>query len=56
MENANGQLINYNIVGYIAIFFSLFCIPLAKRIKVVDTDVPSVSLRDPDKLKVEEIK
>jgi MFS family permease len=34
-ENATGQLVNFNIVGYIAIFFSILCIPLAARIKVV---------------------
>jgi predicted MFS family arabinose efflux permease len=37
-ENINGELINFNIVGYIAIVFSLLCIPLIRRIKVVDTD------------------
>ncbi|MCH7402656.1 MFS transporter [Belliella kenyensis] len=35
-ENATGQLVNFNIVGYIAIFFSLLCIPLIRRIKVID--------------------
>ncbi|MBN3522086.1 MFS transporter [Algoriphagus lutimaris] len=34
-ENAAGELTNFNIVGYVAIFFSLLCIPLARRIKVV---------------------
>lgn len=34
-EDAEGHLINYNVVGYIAIFFSLICIPLAARIKIV---------------------
>ncbi|NVK48312.1 MAG: MFS transporter [Cyclobacteriaceae bacterium] len=34
-ENAAGQLTNYNIVGYLAIAFSLLCIPLARRVKVV---------------------
>jgi predicted MFS family arabinose efflux permease len=34
-ESVSGELINYNIVGYIAIFFSLLCIPLARRIKIV---------------------
>lgn len=34
-ENALGQLTNFNLVGYIAIFFSLLCIPLARRVKVV---------------------
>ncbi|SNS06149.1 Predicted arabinose efflux permease, MFS family [Belliella buryatensis] len=37
-ENINGELINYNYVGYIAIVFSLLCIPLIRRIKVVDTE------------------
>ncbi|MCH7415834.1 MFS transporter [Belliella sp. R4-6] len=35
-ETANGELINFNVVGYIAIVFSLLCIPLIRRIKVVD--------------------
>lgn len=34
-ESATGQLTNFNLVGYIAIFFSLLCIPLARRVKVV---------------------
>lgn len=34
-ENAAGELTNFNLVGYLAIFFSLLCIPLARRIKVV---------------------
>ncbi|HAZ24309.1 MAG TPA: MFS transporter, partial [Algoriphagus sp.] len=34
-ENAAGELTNFNLVGYIAIFFSLLCIPLARRVKVV---------------------
>lgn len=34
-ERASGELTNYNIVGYLAIFFSLICIPLARRIKIV---------------------
>lgn len=37
-ENINGELVNYNIVGYIAIVFSLLCIPLIRRIKVVDIE------------------
>jgi predicted MFS family arabinose efflux permease len=40
-ENAQGELLHYNIVGYLAIFLSLLCIPLAKRIKVVDLDAVS---------------
>jgi predicted MFS family arabinose efflux permease len=43
-EGVNGELVNYNIVGYLAIFFSIVCIPLARRIKVVDTDKPLVVL------------
>ncbi len=34
-ENAAGELTNYNLVGYIAIGFSLLCIPLARRVKIV---------------------
>ncbi len=34
-ENEFGQLTNFNIVGYLAIFFSILCIPLARRVKVV---------------------
>ncbi|MEK0441338.1 MAG: hypothetical protein RL403_316 [Bacteroidota bacterium] len=34
-ENELGQLTNFNYVGYLAIFFSLLCIPLARRIQVV---------------------
>jgi predicted MFS family arabinose efflux permease len=34
-ENELGQLTNFNIVGYLAIFFSILCIPLARRVKVV---------------------
>ncbi|SEG42234.1 MFS transporter [Algoriphagus boritolerans] len=34
-ENELGQLTNFNIVGYLAIFFSVLCIPLARRVKVV---------------------
>lgn len=34
-ENELGQLTNFNIVGYLAIFFSLLCIPLARRVNVV---------------------
>ncbi len=34
-ENEFGQLTHFNIVGYLAIFFSLLCIPLARRVKVV---------------------
>ncbi|MDF2157525.1 MFS transporter [Algoriphagus sp. CAU 1675] len=34
-ENELGQLTNFNLVGYLAIFFSILCIPLARRVKVV---------------------
>lgn len=34
-ENELGQLTNFNIVGYLAIFFSILCIPLARRVKVI---------------------
>jgi predicted MFS family arabinose efflux permease len=34
-ENAAGELTNYNVVGYIAIVFSLLCIPIARRITIV---------------------
>jgi predicted MFS family arabinose efflux permease len=34
-ENALGQLTNFHLVGYLAIFFSLLCIPLAKRVSIV---------------------
>lgn len=34
-ESATGELTNYNIVGYIAIFFSLLCIPIARRVKII---------------------
>jgi predicted MFS family arabinose efflux permease len=34
-ENAAGELTNYNVVGYIAIVFSLLCIPIARRVKIV---------------------
>lgn len=34
-ENAVGELTNYNVVGYIAIVFSLLCIPIARRVKIV---------------------
>jgi predicted MFS family arabinose efflux permease len=39
-EGAGGELLHYNIVGYLAIFLSLLCIPLARRIKVIDIDEP----------------
>ena len=53
VEGGGGVLLNFNIVGYLAIFFSLLCIPLARRIKVVDTDEPSVNIEFPESLEVE---
>jgi predicted MFS family arabinose efflux permease len=35
-EGINGELLHYNYVGYIAIFLSVICIPLARRIRVID--------------------
>lgn len=43
-EGAGGELLHYNIVGYLAIFLSLLCIPLARRIQVVDIDQIETSL------------
>lgn len=34
-EGMNGELINYNIVGYIALLLSVLCIPLSRRIKSI---------------------
>lgn len=34
-ENASGQLTNFHIVGYLAVFFSLLCIPLARRVRII---------------------
>ncbi|WP_339924799.1 MFS transporter [uncultured Cyclobacterium sp.] len=36
VENTAGKLQNFGYIGYIAIVISLLCIPLIKRIKVVD--------------------
>ncbi|WP_194776289.1 MFS transporter [Pararhodonellum marinum] len=47
-EGISGELVNYEVVGYIAVVLSLLCIPLARRIKVVDTGDPDVIL-DPAK-------
>jgi hypothetical protein len=44
VEGEGGILLNFNFVGYLAIFFSLLCIPLARRIKVVDVGEASVKL------------
>ncbi|WP_291788592.1 MFS transporter [Cecembia sp.] len=46
-EGINGELVNYNIVGYIAIFLSLLCIPLSRRIKVIDTDAVQDTVNQP---------
>lgn len=35
-EGVNGELVNFEKVGYIAIVLSLLCLPLIRRIKVVD--------------------
>ncbi|MGY6521406.1 MAG: MFS transporter [Mongoliitalea sp.] len=35
-EGVNGELLNFEKVGYIAIVLSLLCLPLIRRIKVVD--------------------
>jgi hypothetical protein len=51
-EGLNGELLNYNIVGYIAIILSILCIPLARRIKVIDTDEPLVSLKEKSEIEV----
>ncbi|EPR68664.1 MFS transporter [Cyclobacterium qasimii] len=39
VENAAGELQNFGYIGYIAIIISLLCIPLIRRIKVVDTSM-----------------
>ncbi|AFL84499.1 arabinose efflux permease family protein [Belliella baltica DSM 15883] len=52
-ENINGELVNYNIVGYIAIVFSLLTLPLIRRIKVVDTEaIVSVAESETNKIKL----
>lgn len=52
-EGIDGKLENYDIVGYFAIVLSLLCIPLARRIKVIDTGEPEVVLESPTGLVVE---
>ncbi|PRY84572.1 MFS transporter [Mongoliibacter ruber] len=49
-ENASGELVNFEIIGYIAIVFSLLCIPLIRRIKVIDTEavVAVAQVEQPD--------
>lgn len=37
-EGVNGELLNFEKVGYIAIVLSLLCLPLIRRIKVVDVE------------------
>jgi MFS family permease len=36
VEGTGGKLLNFEYIGYIAIVISLLCIPLIRRIKVVD--------------------
>lgn len=36
VEGTGGKLLNFEVIGYIAIVISLLCIPLIRRIKVVD--------------------
>ncbi|WP_375584653.1 MFS transporter [Cyclobacterium xiamenense] len=38
VEGADGRLMNFEWVGYLAILLSLLCIPLIRRIQVVDTE------------------
>lgn len=38
VEGVNGELVNFEKVGYIAIVLSLLCLPLIRRIKVVDVE------------------
>jgi predicted MFS family arabinose efflux permease len=55
-EGINGELVNYDIVGYFAIVLSLLCIPLARRIKVIDLDDPEVILASSTEPIVEKVK
>jgi predicted MFS family arabinose efflux permease len=55
VEGNGGALMNFNIVGYLAIFFSLLCIPLARRIKVVDIGEIVVDLNESNDFEVEKI-
>jgi predicted MFS family arabinose efflux permease len=52
-EGVNGELLNYDTVGYFAIVLSLLCIPLARRIKVIDTDDAAVKLDSETELIIE---
>jgi hypothetical protein len=54
-EGINGELVNYDIVGYFAIVLSLLCIPLARRIKVIDLDDRFKFYGLFDKLKISKI-
>jgi predicted MFS family arabinose efflux permease len=54
-EGINGELVNYDIVGYFAIVLSLLCIPLARRIKVIDLEEPQVVLDTDSEFLVEKI-
>lgn len=54
-ESVNGELVNYDIVGYFAIVLSLLCIPLARRIKVIDLEEPSVVIGTDSEFLVEKI-
>jgi predicted MFS family arabinose efflux permease len=38
IESSDGKLLNFEYIGYIAIVISLFCIPLIRRIKVIDVN------------------
>ncbi|HSJ69389.1 MAG TPA: MFS transporter [Anditalea sp.] len=42
VEGTDGVLLNFELVGYAAIVISLLCIPLIRRIKVVDTEAAVV--------------
>ncbi|MBW3469772.1 MFS transporter [Arthrospiribacter ruber] len=48
-EGPNGELVNFDTIGYIAIVFSLLCIPLIRRIKVVDVETEIVADSEKDK-------
>lgn len=46
VENAQGQLLNYPIVGYLAAMMALLALVVARRIKVVDPVKPTVPQSD----------
>ena len=52
-EGINGELVNYDIVGYFAIVLSLLCIPLARRIKVIDLEESEINLDGSSELVME---